>query len=138
MANGSVNFNNAFIWINGVDLSSYVREVGLNLSAEALDDSAMGDTYRSRIGGPRDLALSLTFNEDLVAAGVYNTLRPLFGTSACYEVRAVNACSSQNNPSVSGIAIMTGYDLFAGAWGTLLTAPVTFAGKGAPTFASSS
>ena len=138
MPSGSQNFSQAFLEINGVNLSAYVREIAVNLSAEALDDSAMGDTYRSKIGGPRDAGFAVTFNQDFGAGAVHQTLIGAIGTSACYEVRGVNTCTAPDNPSVSGIAIMTNYDVLAGPWGALLTSPIQFAGKGSPTFASSS
>ena len=138
MADGSIVLNDAFVALNGVDISSLVREVGFNLSAETVDDSAMGDTYRSRLGAARSYGLSLSFNQDFIAAGPHATLFGLFGTSSCWEVRAVNACASANNPIMTGIAIMTEYGVLEGAWQDLAESPVTFEGKGAPTFASSS
>ncbi len=136
MANGSIVLTNALVEINAVDISSYVREVGINLSAETVDDSAMGDTYRSRLGGARSYGMSVTMNQDFVASGPHATLFSLFGTSACWEVRPVNACASSNNPIMTGVGIMTGYDVLSGQWAELVDSPITFEGSGAITFAS--
>ena len=138
MADGSIVFSNGYVWVNNVDLGAFTKEVGFNLSAETVDDSAMGDTYRSRLSGARSWGLSLTFNQDFVSAGPHATLFPLFGTSACFELRPVNACASANNQSITGIAIMTEYPVLNGAWMDLVESPVTFEGKDSPTFASSS
>ena len=136
MAAGSVAFQNARVIVNGTDLSAYIRELGVNISAEALEDSAMGDTYRSRIGGPRDWAVSMAFNQDFIANGPHDIVIDALGTSACIEIRPFNACSTASNPDISGIGILTSFDPIAGSWGTLLTAPIQFMGKGAPTFST--
>lgn len=134
----SVNFNNAKFQINATDLSAFLRAATLNYGTESLDDTNMGDTTRLAMGGLKTWSMDLTFTQDFVAAGVDGTLFNLVGTTACVELRPVNACSSANNPTYSGIGIIMSYPPLGGAVGTHLEAGVTIAAASTLTRASSS
>ena len=48
----------ATTFYGGYDLTSHINEVALELSAEPLDDSTMGDAWRSRIAGAKDVSFN--------------------------------------------------------------------------------
>jgi len=62
-------FTDAYVSINSVDLSDHVRSVTINVEAEDLEDTAMGSTFRSRIGGLKDWSLDIEFNQDFDFVG---------------------------------------------------------------------
>ena len=134
----TVHFRNAFLWINGVDLSSHGVEATLNYSSETLDETAFGDTTRINKGGLFNWSLELRFHQDFAAAAVDATLFNLVGTTTCFELRRDNSCSTSINPSYTGIGILSAYNPVGGAVGTLLDAPATLVSAGALSRASSS
>ncbi len=112
-------FTNALVIVNAKDLSQYAPSVTINYASEILDQTAMGDDTRSHIGGLKDWSFDMQFHYDCSTAGPEAVLWPLVGTSSCWEVRPVNACSSANNPIYSGIGILDGVPM-GGQVGTLL------------------
>lgn len=135
---GTVVYRQAYVWINGVDVSQHVREASLNFGSESLDDTAMGDTTRSHKGGLFDWSIDLTFHQDFAVGAVDATLWSLVGTTTCIELRPLNSCSTSVNPSYTGIATLMTYTPLTGAVGSLLDVPANFQSASALTRASSS
>lgn len=131
-------FKNAFLWVNAVDLSSHCAEVALNYSAEMLDETAMGDNTRVRKGGLKVWSIAPKFHQDFAAAAVDKTLFTLVGTTACWELRPDNSCSTAINPSFSGIGVLESYPPLGGGVGTLLDVSATINSAGDLSRASSS
>ena len=74
--------NDAFISINGVDLSDHVETVEMTYSEELKRATAMGDTGEKRLpSGIGDCSLAITFYQDYDAAKVDATLFPLVGAA---------------------------------------------------------
>lgn len=133
---GSFAFVDAKVTVNAVDLSSFVRQVTINASADQLDDTAMGDTFRSRIGGLKDWTIALEFNADYAASAVDATLWPLLGTVTTVTVKATSASTSATNPIYSGPVVVSGHTPVGGSVGDLATVSVTWQGAGALTRAT--
>jgi hypothetical protein len=131
MAN--VVLTNAFVSLNSVNLSSLVRSVTLNYAAQLQDDTAMGDTAVSRIGGLKDWSLEVEFFQDYDANKVDATLFSLVGSTFAVEVRHSAANASATNPKYTGTGILESYQPVGGAVGENLMAPVTIQGVGALT-----
>jgi hypothetical protein len=127
----------AFVSLNSVNLSSLVRQVTLTYSAELQDDTAMGDTARSRIGGLKDWSLSIEFFQDYAAAQVDATLFSLVGSTFAVEVRPTSAAAGATNPKFTGTGILESYQPVGGTVGENLMAPVSISGVGALTRATS-
>lgn len=134
----SVAFTNAFLWVNSTDLSSFVRSVTLNYSSAALDDTNMGDTTKTTMGGLKDWGIDVDFTQDFAAGGPDATLFGLVGVTACYEIRPVNACSTAINRSYSGIGVILSYPPMSGAVGVHLETKVKIDAASALSRASSS
>lgn len=128
---------NAFVSINSVNLSAYVKSVTLAYKSEMQDDTAMGDTARSRIGSLKDFTVSVEFFQDFVASAVDATLFGIVGSVVPIEIRGSAAAVSATNPKYTGSAILETYQPVGGSVGDNLMAPVTMSGVGALTRATS-
>jgi len=132
----SFAFIDARLEVNSVVLSTFCRGVTLNTSADELDDTAMGDTYRSRIGGLKDWSLAPEFNSDFAASAVDATLFPLLGTVVTGKVRPTSAAISATNPEYSGSVLISQYNPMGNSIGDLATVSVQWPGAGALTRAT--
>lgn len=126
-------FTNAYVTVNSVNLSSYVRSVTLSYEADELETTAMSSTAaRTRIAGLISWQVELELNQDFAAGAVDATLFPLIGAAPFgVGVRPVNAARSATNPEYSGNAILTSYSPTSGSVGDLATTSATFMGTGA-------
>ena len=129
--------SNASITINSVDLSSYVTSVTLSQSADNLEDTAMGDSSRSYIGGLKSGSVDIEFTADFAAAKTEATIFPLVGTSTAVVVKPVAASVSATNPSYSFNAVVTEWDTRNGAVGEIATHSISWPITGAITKATS-
>ena len=129
--------SNASITINSVDLSSYVTSITLSQSADSLEDTAMGDTSRSYIGGLKSGTVDIEFNADFAAAKTEATIFPLVGTSTAVVVKPVAASVSATNPSFTFNAIVTSWDTLNGSVSELATHSISWPITGSITKATS-
>ena len=129
-------FTNALVTVNGVDLSDQVASVSIEVSADALDNSAMGDTYRSRIAGPSDTSWTITFHQDYASSEVSATLWAAFGTVVTCTVKPVNTTTSATNPLWSQSVLVNQITPVSGAYGDLAQVSVTWPGAGTLTQAT--
>jgi hypothetical protein len=129
--------NNASVTINSVDLSTYVTSVTLSQSADNLEDTAMGDTSRSYIGGLKSGTVDIEFNADFAASKTEATIFPLVGTSTAVVVKPVAASVSETNPSYTFNDIVTEWDTLNGSVGEIATHSVSWPITGAITKATS-
>lgn len=116
--------------VNSVVMSSFCRGVTLNINADELDDTAMGDTYRSRIGGLKDWSLAPEFNQDFAASAVDVTLFPLLGTVVTAKVRPTSSAIGATNPEYSGSVLISQHNPFGNSVGDLATMSVQWPGAG--------
>lgn len=126
----------ASVVVNAVDLSDQVRQVTVSVEADVQENTAMGDTYRSRLGGLKDWSLEIEFNQDFAAGEVDATLWPLIGTPTTVTVKPTSAAVSATNPTFSGSAILNSYPPLSGSVGDVSTASVSFQGAGTLTRAT--
>ena len=129
--------NNASVTINSVDLSSYVTSITLSQSADNLEDTAMGDTSRSYIGGLKSGTVDIEFNADFAASKTEATIFPLVGTSTAVVVKPVAASVSATNPSFTFNAIVTSWDTLNGSVSELATHSISWPITGSITKATS-
>ena len=128
---------NASVTINSVDLSSYVTSITLSQSADNLEDTAMGDTSRSYIGGLKSGSVDIEFNADFAASKTEATIFPLVGTSTAVVVKPVAASVSATNPSFTFNAIVTSWDTLNGSVSELATHSISWPITGSITKATS-
>lgn len=107
----------AVITINSVDLSDFATSVTLSIEVDEQEDTAFGDTYRSRIGGLKDYTLDIEWNQDFAAGAVDATLWPLLGTVTTWSVKATSDATAATNPLYSGSVLVNQYTALDGAVG---------------------
>lgn len=132
-------FTDASVTINSVDLSDRVKSVTLDYSVETHDNTAMGDTTRSKIAGFLNWTVTVEFMQDYAAAQVDATLYPLVGAAA-FPVALLPVKTggvSATNPSFTGNAILENYQPITASIGELGTVSVTFSSAGTLTRATS-
>lgn len=117
-----------FIEVNGVNFSSHVSSVTINLSKDEIDTTNFGGDGRERAHGLKDDSFELTFQQDYSAASVDDTLYPLWDDETEFDVtvRPRSAAASPNNPEYSATCILLEYTPLAGDVGDLSTTDVTF------------
>ena len=119
-----VVLTNAFVSLNGVDLSGHVRSVTLSYNSEPQDITAMSDTTRQRIGGLLDWSLSVEFNQDYAANLVDATLFSLVGTTFAMILRPDAGAVAATNPQYTGTVLLESYQPLGGSIGEVHTSPV--------------
>lgn len=129
-------FTDARIEVNAVVLSAAATAVTLETSADELEDTAFGDTYRSRLGGLKDWSVQIEFNQDFAAGQVDATIFTLLGTTTTVKVRPTTSAISATNPEYSGSALVSQYPPFGNSVGELAKASVTWPGAGTLTRAT--
>lgn len=130
--------SDAFISFDAVNLSDHVRSVTLTYSAELLDDTAMGDTTRSRKGGLFDWSASVEFYADEASSNVMQTFFALVGTTTAMILRPDNSEGvSATNPNYTGTGIVGGFPLVAGSVGELQMTTIDIQAAGTLTRATS-
>ena len=111
-------FKNAFLNINGVDLSANMQSLALEYSAESLDETNMSADTRKMKGGLKVTGWDLVFFQNF--ACVDATFFGLVGCQTSVEFRACNACSSAGNPIWEQTIMVQSYPPAGGAVGDLL------------------
>jgi hypothetical protein len=95
-------FTNAFVSVNGVDLSDHCRGIHVTDSKAPVDITAMGAGYTQETKGLGEASITIDFLSDFSAAKTHATIQPLIGstTPINVEVRAVNSGRSATNPGI--------------------------------------
>lgn len=125
---GKQVFKDAFIEVDGVDLSNHFNEITLESQFDEQDATGFGSNYREIALGLGDATISGTVLQDFDAASVDATLWPLHesGHSFPVLVRPKNQAASATNPEYAMTSVLPTYNPIAGAVGDMLTSPVTF------------
>lgn len=122
----------AFVELNGTNISSYVKSVSLNLEREAQEDTAFGDTTRQSIPGMKTWGLELEMNQDFAAAALDSILWPLFdaGTVFVTKVRPSAAAISTGNPEYRMGGFIATYPPVGGSVGEIHTTSISIVPSG--------
>lgn len=118
----------AYVKLNNVDLSDHIASVEIAQSFDEVETTAFGDGGRTRVAGLEDSSISLAFHQDFAASSVDQTISPLVGGTAAFEIRAVGTATglSSTNPKWTGTVLVTEWNPLSGAVGELSTADVTW------------
>jgi len=116
------------------NLSTYVRSVAVAAEAETQDDTAMGDDWRSFVGGLKNWAFDIEFNQDFEATDIgpggadfWN----LMGTTGLHwRVRPTTAAASSTNPEFRGYGMLININPVDGSVGDLAIENVQIQGFG--------
>ena len=127
----------ASVVLNSVDLSDHVSSVTLEITADEIVTTAMGDTFQSRTGGLKDGTLSIEFQQDFASSEVDATLFPLLGTTTAFVVKPTSGSVSATNPSYAGSVLVNSHSPVANGVGELATMSVSFPTSGTITRSTS-
>lgn len=125
-----VVLTDAYVLVNAVNLSAFVKSVTLNYAAELQDSTTMGDTTRERLGGLKDWSIDLELTQDFAAGAVDATLFGLVGNTFAVEVRPTSGARSATNPAYTGTGILESYPPIGGSIGDLLMTSITIQAAG--------
>lgn len=125
-------FTNAFVSVNGVDLSDHVKSVKLDIKTDQVDNTTMGNGTHVKLNGLKDWSASLEFAQDFAAGEVDATLWAVHAAGAAVPliVRPVNAAASAANPQYSGNVNLESYSPIGGSVGDEARAPVSLVAAG--------
>lgn len=126
----------AYVSIGGNVISDHVTQVSLSYSAEALEETAMGDTNRIKKAGLKDWSLTVELLQDFAASQIDSIFFPLIGTNVAFEIRPTSAAVSTSNPKFTGTAVLVSYPILGNSVGDLATATLELAPASALTRAT--
>ncbi len=118
----------AYVSVNGVNLSDHVQKVTVETTKDDVDVTAMGATYKAYLGGLGDATMQVSFFSDFAASSIHATLFPLSTTTTPFPVivKPTSAATSTTNPSFWISALMLGYTPIDGSIGDASTMDVEF------------
>lgn len=121
------------ITVGGVDFSANLNSVELALTADELETTAFGSTFRTRIGGLKTGTVTLNFMQDFGAGSVDVTLNPLLGTIATVVIQSASGTVTATQPKYTAECLVTQYSPFASSVGDIATLSVTWPTTGTVT-----
>ena len=135
-----------FVWKNAyfalqkassaaVDLSDHLTEATVNLAPEVLDETAHGDSWRTRKVGLYDWNITVTLHQDFAASKtdsvVYSYMvAQASSTITAYIRQSKSSSIAATNPSYNGPVIIESYNPISGTVGELATVSVSMQGNG--------
>ena len=124
------------ITVGTANLSTSVNSVTLDITADEVETTAFGSSYRTRIGGLKDASVSLDFMQDFGAGAVDALLFPRLGSTVAVKIAPTSGTVTATNPQYEFNALVTQYSPYAGAVGDLATLSVSWPVDGAVTRAT--
>lgn len=121
-------YYNAYLMVNSVNLSTFLKSNTFPLSNEALDSTTMGKSNKTYLAGLGDAQFTAEFVADFGASGVHQTLVGLRGAApfAC-KWRPDAGAIATTNPEAQFNAILTAYEpVSGGSVGQLAMSSATF------------
>lgn len=109
------------IEINSVVLSGWLTKIQLPIQYEALEDTAFGDTAKSRLAGLQDSTLAAEANQDFAASAIDATIGAARGTVVAVKVRPTTSAIGATNPEYVGSYLIADYSPFDSQIGQLAT-----------------
>ncbi len=125
---GSLAFIDCRLEVNAVVMSGFGRSATLPMEYEALEDTAFGDTARSRVAGLQDSTLQAEFNQDFAASATDITLYTAYATKApvVVKVRPTSGAISTTNPEYVGSYLPNQHTPFGNGVGDLATVSISW------------
>jgi len=114
------------ITIGTAVVSSSIASVTLDITADEVETTAFGSSYRTRIGGLKDASVSFDFHQDFGVGAVDALLFPLMGTTVDVKIAPTSGTVTASNPEYRFSALCTQYQPYAGSIGDLSTLSVTW------------
>ena len=114
------------ITIGTAIVSTSIAAVTLDITADEVETTAFGSSYRTRIGGLKDASVSFDFHQDFGAGAVDALLFPLMGQTVDIKIAPTSGTVTASNPEYRFSALCTQYQPYSGSIGDLATLSVTW------------
>lgn len=118
------------IIIGSNTISDHGNKIELPITAEALETTTFGQTYKTRTGGLKDGMLNVTLLNDFTASQLDSIMFPLIGTVQTFAVRASSAATSTTNPAYTGSVFIGGWTPLSGSVGQLVQVDMSYPTSG--------
>ena len=104
-------FTNANVKVNGVDLSTWVSEVQLDITRNPVEVTAMGAGGKQFVGGLEETKVDVIFWQDFAASGPAQTLQAIHsaGTAIALSFIPSGTVPGATNPHYTMTALLTDY-----------------------------
>lgn len=119
---------NAFVEINGVDLSNQCDQVEVTLQKNKEESTTFGTGGgESSEAGLKTDSIQVTFQQNFAVGAVHATLFPLYDNETEFPVviRASNAAVGATNPEFTANCKLFNYPVLNGSPGSLIKVQVT-------------
>jgi len=124
-------------WGTGTgDVFTGVRSATLTYEAEALDETVMGNTTRTHIGGLKNWSIDVELYGDTTAS-MDAYLFPKVGTVRNIRLRADAGSIGATNPEYRGDALLDSFPILGAGVGEINAKTITFQSAGTLTRATS-
>lgn len=119
------------ITLNGTNLSPYLTQAELKVSANDITTTSFGNTWVTRVAGLKEGTANFQFNQDFAAGAVDATIWPLVGSQATVVITPTSSAVSTANPAYTAVVVVNDYSPVASSVGDLATFSVTWPTTGA-------
>ncbi len=109
--------------IGGTDYSANINQVEISVSADSVETTAFGSSWRTSTTGLRSGTFTVSFHQDYAAAAIDSSLWSLFGSAATVVVKPLGTATGVGYTFVCNINNLTPV---SGAVGDLAVANVTW------------
>jgi hypothetical protein len=97
------------ISLNGTDLSQSIHSATLDISANEVESTTFGNTYKTVVGGIVSGSVKLDFYQDYAAGAVDAVIWPLINTLATVTITPTSATVSATNPKYTATVLVNAY-----------------------------
>lgn len=120
--------NNAYVEVDGVDLSDHGNHIEINSEKEVVDVTGFGAASKEKLLGLGDGTISATFFQDFAAGSVDDTLWPIHsaGSTVAIVVRSDAGPISADNPEYRMTGVLPTYSPLNGDVGQASTIEAKF------------
>jgi hypothetical protein len=117
----------AFVEVNGVNISSHCSSVTVADGAEEVDVTGFGSGYHEVIPGLKTASITLNVFQDYDNGSVFQTLNPLYESGGTFgvKVRGDSGAKSGTNPEYQMTGRLFNRPALAGAVGEANTTEIT-------------
>lgn len=124
---------NAYILLNSIAQSAYIKTISFPLESAAVDNTCMGDSDLNFLVGMKNATFSITFAADSADGDLTEDLWDIYdaGIAVPFEIKANGATTGATNPEYTGNCIMTSFPIVDGSVGDEATHSCTFQVTGA-------
>ena len=109
---------NAFVSIDGNDVSDHISQVTLPYGCDEVDDTHMADDTHQMKAGLKTWSADFELSQDFAAGNIDALMFPLVGGAAVTVIVRPDAGTvSTSNPNFTGSAILSNYPILGGSVG---------------------